>query len=118
MLPCASECFRVLPSASGCVRVLPSAPDENGRAAFGDFRGLSDLEELPFIDVNAGVIELRRSHSGFSTTHTSITSGRTTRAAGPGTHGQGLDQLSNRLSSKAVLAGAGSSGKLLASEYP
>jgi len=88
------------------------------RVLLGYFRGLSDLEELPFIDVNAGVIELRRSHSGFSTTHTSITSGRTTRAAGPGTHGQGLDQLSNRLSSKAVLAGAGSSGKLLASEYP
>ena len=50
-------------------------------------------------DVQAGVIELRRSHSGFSTTHTPICAGRTTRAAGPGTAGAGV-QWSNRLSSK------------------
>ena len=35
--------------------------------------------------VHPGVIELRRSHSGFSVTHTSIERGATSRVAGPGT---------------------------------
>lgn len=55
------------------------------RVLLAYFNGLPDLEQLPFYEVDAGVIELRRSHSGFSMTHTPIHSGATTRAAGPGT---------------------------------
>jgi hypothetical protein len=54
----------------------------------------ANLEELPHIDVQGGVIELRRSHSGFSSSHTPITVGATTRVAGPGTE-RGAGQLSN-----------------------
>ena len=55
------------------------------RVLLAYFEGLKELERLPYIDVKAGVYELRRSHSGFSSTHTPITAGAVTRAAGPGT---------------------------------
>ena len=40
-------------------------------------------------DVHAGVIELRRSHSGFSCTHTLIEEGAASTAAGPGANRKG-----------------------------
>ena len=40
-------------------------------------------------DVEPGVLELRRSHSGFSCTHTRVTVGEATHAAGPGTRSTG-----------------------------
>ena len=55
------------------------------RVLLGYFNGIADLEQLPYVDVHQGVIELRRSHSGFSTSHTPIRVGRTTSATGPGT---------------------------------
>ena len=56
-----------------------------------------NLDAVPGIEVHPGVIELRRSHSGFSCTHTSIEAGRTTSVAGPGTKGR-EGQTENRLS--------------------
>jgi hypothetical protein len=47
------------------------------------------LAQLPNIEVSPGVIELRRSHSGFSCTHTVIEEGEASRAAGPGTNQSG-----------------------------
>jgi 6-phosphofructo-2-kinase len=66
------------------------------------FSGGVELHKLPYLEVGPGVIELRRSHSGFSTMHTPISSGRTTRAAGPGTSGAAELQWSNRLSSSSI----------------
>jgi len=66
------------------------------------FSGGVELHKLPYLEVGPGVIELRRSHSGFSTMHTPISSGRTTRAAGPGTGGAAELQWSNRLSSSSI----------------
>jgi len=55
------------------------------RVLLAYFEGVSD-EDLPYMQVEPGIIELRRSHSGFSRIHTPITSGATTTQAGPGTH--------------------------------
>lgn len=52
------------------------------------------LDELPHMDVQGGVIELRRSHSGFSVSHTPIDVGKTTTVAGPGTD-RSVGQRSN-----------------------
>jgi 6-phosphofructo-2-kinase len=60
-----------------------------GRVLLGYFDGLDQLERVPFIEVQPGVIELRRSHSGFTRTHTPILRGATTTAAGPGTAAYG-----------------------------
>jgi broad specificity phosphatase PhoE len=59
--------------------------------------GAPDLESLPDMHVPAGVIELRRTHSGFTCTHSPIERGATTRVAGPGT-AQARGQIANRLS--------------------
>ena len=48
-----------------------------------------DLDLVPNMEVQPGVIELRRSHSGFTTTYTKISHGATSRAAGPGTNLEG-----------------------------
>mmetsp|Transcript_73977 Transcript_73977/g.203668 ORF Transcript_73977/g.203668 Transcript_73977/m.203668 type:complete len:431 (-) Transcript_73977:234-1526(-) len=50
---------------------------------------------IPYMEVGAGVVELRRSHSGFHRSHTYIGVGAATRAAGPGTRGQ--QQATNSL---------------------
>lgn len=55
------------------------------RVLLAYFEGVSD-EDLPYMQVEPGIIELRRSHSGFSRIHTPITCGATTTQAGPGTH--------------------------------
>ena len=59
-------------------RVLVGYFERFGRAG-------AALEELPHMDVHGGVIELRRSHSGFSSSHTPVDVGATTNVAGPGT---------------------------------
>lgn len=56
----------------------------------------ADINELPHMDVQGGVIELRRSHSGFSATKTPINVGAATSVAGPGTDSL-AGQLANRL---------------------
>ena len=65
---------------------------------FDKFGGAPDLTALPDTEVPAGVIELRRSHSGFAVTHTPIESGATTRVAGPGTVASN-GQVANKLPS-------------------
>ena len=62
------------------------------RSMLGETTG---LESLPNMEVRSGVIELRRSHSGFSSTHTDIDRGAISRIAGPGTNLSG--QTANRL---------------------
>ena len=57
-----------------------------------------DVVKMPYIDVEPGVLELRRSHSGFSCTHTRVTVGEATHAAGPGTRSTG--QVPQALSRK------------------
>ena len=42
--------------------------------------------KIPYMEVGAGVVELRRTHAGFHSTHTHIADGAATRAAGPGTN--------------------------------
>ena len=72
---------------------------------FDKFGGAPNLASLPSTEVPAGVIELRRSHSGFAVTHTLIDSGATTRVAGPGTVAspwQAANKLSSRRSSSAA----------------
>ena len=65
-------------------------------AYFDDIHGgADDLSNLPNKEVHPGVIELRRSHSGFSVTHTSLDRGEVSRVAGPGTNLEG--QTANRL---------------------
>lgn len=54
-----------------------------------DAKAHTELESLPHIKVDPGVIELRRSHSGFSCTHHSISAGAASTAAGPGTSLEG-----------------------------
>ena len=71
-----------------------------GRVLVGYFerfgKGTADLEALPHMDVQGGVIELRRSHSGFSSSHTPIDVGKSTTVAGPGTV-RGAGQAANKL---------------------
>ena len=62
------------------------------RSLLGETTG---LESLPNMELRSGVIELRRSHSGFSSTHTEIDRGQISRIAGPGTNLSG--QTANRL---------------------
>merc|ERR1712087_746452 len=66
------------------------------RVVYAYFNGNS-LEELPYIEVFPGVLEMRRSHAGFNVAHFAVEQGAGTRAAGPGT--KSLQQMRNRLSS-------------------
>ena len=43
------------------------------------------ITELPYHDVQPGVLELRRTHSGFEIEHFAVAAGAVTTAAGPGT---------------------------------
>jgi len=54
------------------------------RALMGYFTGKS-IKEVPFLDVQPGVLELRRSHSGFGATQLSAKEGKATSSAGVGT---------------------------------
>lgn len=54
------------------------------RVILGYFQG-TKTADLPFLEVFAGVTELRRTHSGFKTSHLEVKAGATTTAAGPGT---------------------------------
>merc|ERR1712238_386252 len=54
------------------------------RAIMGYFTGKS-IKEVPFLDVQPGVLELRRNHSGFSATQLSTKVGKATSSAGVGT---------------------------------
>ena len=67
------------------------------RVLLAYFEGI-DVVKMPYIDVEPGVLELRRSHSGFSCTHTRVTVGEATHAAGPGTRSTG--QVPQALSRK------------------
>ena len=51
--------------------------------------------KIPYMEVGAGVVELRRTHGGFHSTHTHIADGAATRAAGPGT--KSTSQATNSL---------------------
>mmetsp|Transcript_47319 Transcript_47319/g.153619 ORF Transcript_47319/g.153619 Transcript_47319/m.153619 type:complete len:357 (-) Transcript_47319:251-1321(-) len=42
------------------------------------------VEEMPSLEVKPGVLEFRRSHSGFSTTHFEVSAGAATNVSGPG----------------------------------
>ncbi len=56
------------------------------------------LDDLPYLEVIPGIHELRRSHSGFETSHAAIAGGAATRAAGPGTRSAAADcQAANEL---------------------
>ena len=54
------------------------------RVILAYFQG-TETADLPFLEVFAGVTELRRTHSGFKTSHLEVKVGATTSAAGPGT---------------------------------
>lgn len=54
------------------------------RVITGYFLGV-DMAELPHSEVKPGLLELRRSHSGFRAEHFLVEAGAVTRAAGPGT---------------------------------
>ncbi|EOD20613.1 hypothetical protein EMIHUDRAFT_463915 [Emiliania huxleyi CCMP1516] len=57
------------------------------------------IEEMPNLEVKPGVLEFRRSHSGFSTTHLEVSSGAATNVSGPGSKPRLLPgSLSPRLS--------------------
>ena len=59
-------------------------------ASCGLFHALCEGKHL-----SEGIIELRRSHSGFSCTHLAIDAGATTRVAGPGTNKAGQADNAN-----------------------
>ncbi|KAL1496544.1 hypothetical protein AB1Y20_014150 [Prymnesium parvum] len=71
----------------------------------------TDRTKIPYMEITAGVVELRRSHSGYNTTMTEICEGAATRAAGPGTRSS--QQAMNFL--EAVLSLRGSASSLLES---
>ena len=54
------------------------------RVVFAYFDGTAPAA-LPYLEVRPGVLELRRTHSGFSVEHLEVSEGSATTCAGPGT---------------------------------